>query len=275
MIGDFPALEMHPGDSGSFRVDNVGDASAWNMLFGGQMLAQMVVAAATTSPGKQVRTIQAIFSRAGAVDAETEIRVTPVHQGRTLGSVSVGVWQGDRQCAQAQVLLSVDEPDHIAHTLTPPDVGTPDDARPLDRLWLVPPGGELRIAGPNDPWGPDQASAPAEISVWYRHGLAPDAITPEDITTNQGLLAWSTDGFLIAAAMLPHEEFRRRPVPARTAVVSHTLTFHRPFTVREWSLLVHESPSAGRGLGYGRCHVFNDGQLVASYVQDAVIQAAS
>jgi acyl-CoA thioesterase II len=263
----FPALALHPKGPGIYGVENEGDANAWNMLFGGQMLAQIVTAAAAETTGKNVRTVQAIFARAGAVDAATEVRVETLHSGRSVGSVVVSVWQGDRECARSLVLLAAPEPDHFSHAVVPPAMGTADDARPLNRLWLVPPGGELRIAGSADPWSADQPSAPAEIAVWFRHAGADD-----DVALNQALLAWSTDGFLIAAAMLPHQDFRQRPTPAQTAVVSHTLTFHRPFNVREWSLLMHESPSAGAGLSYGRCHVFNDGHLVASYVQDNIIR---
>jgi acyl-CoA thioesterase-2 len=270
MTDQFKALVLHPVGPGRYRVENEGDPAVWTTLFGGQILAQTVTAAARESVGKHVRTVHTVFARAGLVTEVTEIRVEPVHSGRSLGSVSVGVWQGERQCAQALVLLAAPEPDHIAHTTTAPDLGVPGDARPLDRLWLVPPGGELRLVGSSDPWSPAQPSAPASLSVWYRHQGASD-----DVTQNQALLAWATDGFLIATAMLPHAEFRALPHPARTAVVSHTLTFHRPFTVRDWMLLVHESPAAGAGIGFGRCQVFSDGNLVASYAQDSIIHAGS
>ena len=57
-----------------------------------------------------------------------------------------------------------------------------------------------------------------------------------------------------------------------TTVVTHTLAFHEPFDVRAWLLLAHESPYAGGGRSYGRANVFSqDGHLVASFVQDAMI----
>ena len=57
-------------------------------------------------------------------------------------------------------------------------------------------------------------------------------------------------------------------------MISHTLTFHEPFAARDWLLLSHHSPYAGRGRSYGRADVFRpDGALVASYVQDAMIRA--
>jgi acyl-CoA thioesterase len=56
-------------------------------------------------------------------------------------------------------------------------------------------------------------------------------------------------------------------------VLSHTLTFHEPFSASEWLLLSHHSTHAGHGRCYGRANVFQeDGTLVASFVQDAMIR---
>ena len=59
-----------------------------------------------------------------------------------------------------------------------------------------------------------------------------------------------------------------------TGVISHTLTFHEPVSAADWMLLSHQSPYAGHGRSYGRADVFRaDGQLVASFVQDAMIRS--
>ena len=55
---------------------------------------------------------------------------------------------------------------------------------------------------------------------------------------------------------------------------SHTVTFHDPVPAGAWFLLDQGAPYAGRGRVYGRGDVFTeDGKLVASYVQDAMIRA--
>jgi acyl-CoA thioesterase len=64
-------------------------------------------------------------------------------------------------------------------------------------------------------------------------------------------------------------------VTVTTSVVSHTITFHDPFSIRSWLLLAHHGAHAGGGRSYGRAQVFgSDGGLVASYVQDALIRSA-
>ena len=90
------------------------------------------------------------------------------------------------------------------------------------------------------------------------------------------MLAWSSDGFLIATAMRPHAGVGQVQAhrTLATGVIGHTLTFHEPVDVREWLLLAHESSYAGRGRCYGRAQAFTrDGRLVASYAQDGMIRA--
>ena len=61
-----------------------------------------------------------------------------------------------------------------------------------------------------------------------------------------------------------------------TSVVSHALAFHDDFAADRWLLIDHESQAAGSGRAYGRGHVFTeDGRLVASFVQEALLRRAA
>ena len=91
-------------------------------------------------------------------------------------------------------------------------------------------------------------------------------------------MAYSTDGFLIATAMRPHAGVGQAQahVTLSTGVLSHTLTFHERCPAAEWHLLQQWSSYAGHGRSYGRGDIFRqDGQLAASFVQDAMIRARS
>ena len=128
---------------------------------------------------------------------------------------------------------------------------------------------DMRIVDDVDISDPELVG-PAELDVWSRFPGA-----PADLTTSQALLAYASDGFLIATAMRPHAGVGQAlaHVSISTTVLSQTLTFHEPFDAGEWLLLGHESPYAGRGRGYGRADVFTqDGRLVASYVQENMIR---
>ena len=204
-----------------------------------------------------------------------EIDVDVIHDGRTMGSHSVTVHQGDRVCAQGLILRRLDAPDLIRHQPEMPDVAGPDVSPDTGQGGLLAPGSDLRVVGGVNTWDPDAPVAPAELMAWVRLPAGPGESS--DPALAQALLAYGTDGFLIGTAMLPHAGIGQNMAHRNigTGVVSHTITFHEPIPMGEWLLLAHESPYAGRSASYGRAHVFTQGgQLVASFVQENMIRDA-
>jgi acyl-CoA thioesterase len=259
-------LDLEPVAEGRFRAQNFVSGQG-GVVFGGQLLAQSIVAAATVDPSKEVKSIHTVFARGGALDQPLDVEVDAMHVGRALASATVTVRQGERLCTRSLVLLSAVEPDLIRHGAPAPEVGTPEDAKPISGeggFW------EIRVVGGVDFSDPDEVGPP-ELGAWVRfpgaraHG-----------TLGQALLAYATDGFLIATAMRPHAGIGQSMahVSISTSVLSHTLTFHEPVDAGEWHLLAHESPYAGRGRTYGRANIFTaDGRLVGSFVQDNMVRA--
>jgi acyl-CoA thioesterase II len=258
------ALDLEPAGADRYRAGNA-DAGH-GVIFGGQLLAQSVVAGLAGHDGKRVKTVHTVFARGGRPDAPVEIAVDRMHSGRAFASSTVTISQGDRLCARSLVLLSADEPDFIRHADAAPAAPSPEagtSAGSGSGAWQV------RIAGDVDVDDP-AAVGPPDLDVWTRFVGAPD-----DPAIDQALLAFATDGFLIATAMRPHAGVGQAQahVTVSTGVVSHTLTFHEPASAGQWLLLSHHSPYAGRGRSYGTANVFrSDGALVASYVQDAMIR---
>jgi acyl-CoA thioesterase-2 len=257
------ALRLEPTGPDRYRAGNA--EAGPGVIFGGQLLAQTIVAARAGHEDKGVKTVHTVFARGGSPAAPVEIAVDRMHAGRTFASSTVTIGQGDRLCARSLVLLSADEPDFIRHAEGAPDVPVPDDG---DRS----PGGgawQVRIVGDVDLAAPDPVGPP-ELDVWSRFPGAPD-----DPAVHQALLAFASDGFLIGTAMRPHAGVGQvqAHVTLATGVVSHTLTFHEPFSAGEWLLLSHRSTYAGRGRCHGRADVFRaDGTLVASFVQDGMVR---
>lgn len=257
------SLTLEPIGPGHYRAENA--EAGHGVIFGGQLLAQSVVAGLEGHDGKTVKTVHTVFARSGSPEAPVEIAVEPIHTGRSFASSTVTISQGDRVCARSQVLLSADEPDFIRHADPAPVTLSPDGAEPVDGsgAW------QIRMAGDVDVDDPALVGPP-DLDVWTRFDGAPD-----DRTVDQALLAFATDGFLIGTAMRPHAGVGQAQahVTVATGVVSHTLTFHEPFSAGEWLLLSQNSPYAGRGRCYGRADVFRaDGTLAASFVQDGMIR---
>src|SRR5438270_5830971 len=91
------ALDLTPAGTDCYTAVNAEDHG---VVFGGQLLAQSIVAALARHPGKTVKTIHTIFARAGAGDTPVEIGLDPVHDGRSFASTGVTISQGDRVCAR-------------------------------------------------------------------------------------------------------------------------------------------------------------------------------
>lgn len=261
-------LELEQIGEGRYRAQNVAPArGARAVIFGGQLLGQSIVAATLDQPGKVVKTIHTIFARGGDASQPVEIDVDRMHAGRSFGSVTVTVRQGERLCTRSLLLLHEPEPDIIRHAVAMPDVDGPEKTVLRDYEFD---GYQFGFVGGIDVSDPTLV-APAELGVWVRF-----AGTPDDVTTSQALLAYASDGFLIGTAMLPHEGISQAQAHQgiSTGVITHTVTFHEPFRASDWLLLMHDSPYAGRGRSYGHANVFQNGQLVASFVQDNMIRSA-
>ncbi len=258
------AFVLEPTGEHTFRAGHV-VANGYGVVFGGQLLAQALVAAASGHEGMRAKTLHTVFARGASPSEPLEVTVDPMHAGRAFASSTVTISQGDRLCTRSVVLLTADEPDFIAHAdpapaRTPPGEAAGDSA---GDEW------EVAVVDDVDVSDPD-LTGPPELDVWTRFPGA-----PTDELTSQALLAFASDGFLIGTAMRPHEGVGQAQahVTVTTGVVSHTLTFHEPFAADDWLLLSHHSPYAGRGRSYGRGDVFTaDGSLVASFVLDGIIR---
>jgi acyl-CoA thioesterase len=258
-------LVLEQVDTDRYRAGSV--RGAHQVVYGGQLLAQSIVAGLAGQPDKTVKTLHTVFARGGRPDVPLDVDVERVHAGRRLASSTVTISQEGRICTRSSVLLSAAEPDFIRHAdrrgkpLSPPaDPGRGEGA------W------QMEVVDGVDIDAPD-AVGPAELDVWSRW---PDA--PDDPATSQALLAFVTDGFLIGTAMRPHPGVGQAQahVTVSTGVLSHTITFHEPVRAADWLLLAHRSPFAGGGRGYGQGEVFRqDGELVASFVQDSMIRPMS
>lgn len=262
--GFLDALDLKEEGGGRYVARNIDTGHL--VVYGGQLLAQSIVAASIGHDDKSVKTLHTVFARAGSPDKPVEITVERLHNGRALASSTVTVSQGDRLCARSTALLSADEPDFIRHadrwtSTSPSENADPGSSQNGD--W------DVRIAHGADIRDPD-AVGPARLDVWSRFAGA-----PTDPATARALLAYATDGFLIGTAMRPHRGVGQALAhkTISTGVLSHTITFHEPFSATDWLLLAHSSPYAGRGRSYGRADVFTeDGQLVASFIQDSMVR---
>lgn len=260
------SLVLERTGAGQWRAPSV-PSEKRPVVFGGQLLGQMILAATAAQPGKRVRSLQVIFLRAGSVASPVELDGTTLHDGRALGTVSVTARQGERLLATGLALMDAGEPDVIRHQLAMPDVPGADEVPPAQMT--LEEGTELRIVGDVDIRA-SAATGPAELLAWSRF----DGVRGEP-AVHQALLSWWTDSLLIGTAMRPHEGFGQGQAheALSTGVLAHSITFHEEADASQWHLFTNESVHAGHGRAYGTGNVFSrDGRLVASFAQESMIR---
>jgi acyl-CoA thioesterase len=236
------------------------------VVFGGQIMGQMIVAAARHEPQKRVKSLHVIFARAGTTTLPVEIVLDPIQSGRAFGSLSATLSQGERLLSEGLLLLDAGEGDVIRHQTPDKPYGSPLDSPAADGAEA---GADIRIVDGVDLMT-TAVTGPPELGIWVRFHDVPD-----DPAMHQALLSWYTDPFLIASAMRPHEGIGQVQAheTLSTGVITHTLTFHEPFRADEWLLIANRSLHAGAGRTYGEGHVFTEqGTLVASFVQTNMIR---
>ncbi|MFE3193606.1 acyl-CoA thioesterase [Nocardia sp. NPDC059240] len=259
-------LDLDDVGPGRFRARNV--SSTLPSTLGSQTLAQAVVAAERTVPHMAVQSLHGVFPRGGYADRDVDVEVEVVQSGRALATVQVSFRQETREHARVLAMLSIEEPDFLAHgAVVPVDVPGPEDCAELPCALLP---WEVRTFGGADAVALELSGSPT-LDVWMRCDKAPDLPG-----TARALLAHGSEAFLGPVAMRPYPqaEIARRGGRGAAALLAQTITFHRPFTLHDWLLLRCESPFAGGGRMYERIQIFTrTGELVASADAHGVMRA--
>jgi acyl-CoA thioesterase len=236
------------------------DPEGRDIVFSGQILAQMMMISSGAAGGKAVKSVHAIFARAGQYSAgPIDYRLESMHAGRAWASDTLTATQGGKLLSRGLVLLSSDEPDLMRHSPHMPDVPPPEKCEPK-ALGVAYPGAEVRpVEGP--------ANTPS-LALWIRGPAATGA------AASQAIVAWSQPGLAIGAAMQAHRDtvsIKDAHRSISTGVISHTAHFHDPADAGEWLLYVHEAPYAGRGRVLGQGAVYTrGGALVSTFAQDSM-----
>ena len=103
-------------------------------------------------------------------------------------------------------------------------------------------------------------------------GLDPHVRRPlgDDRTPAPGALAYASDLTLLSASTTPHGRIIGLNVQA--ASIDHAMWFHRPFRADQWLLYDQVSPSASSALGLSTARLFQDGALVCTVAQEGLIR---
>jgi len=248
--------------------------------FGGELLAQTLVAAARTADERHCHALHATFLFPGDPTRPIEYRVRRVRDGRRFAQRQVSGWQRGREILLATVSFTMpgDEPAEHQHERMPRVAGpdglrselehrqdTAHRIREEDRGWLLTPRAvEVRQVRPVPLVDPPPVEP--EAQTWLRAiGQLPD---------NQNLhcavLAYASDMTLLDIACYPLGVSWVDP-RMEQASLGHAMWFHRSFRCDEWLLYAQTAPVQAGGRAFVRGSVFApNGALVASVAQEGL-----
>jgi len=258
-------LDVQPSGPNRF----VGPAyrqAARNVVEGGQLVGQAIVAASKSIPGQRVTSGYMTFAKAAAFDAPVDVNVDVLRPGRTFSTVEVRIEQGGSLRSAGLFLFDAGTPDLIHRSIEMPSVAGPYDSEPLD---MGVTGRDLRVVDGAYSPDPDRVGPP-EIYTWCRFAEA-----PAEPYLHTALMVQSMTHWTIAAALRPHPGYGEADahVTLSTGIMSIGIAFHDDVDVSGWLLYANPAIYAGRGLAQGEGHVFTrDGRLVASYSVQAMIR---
>lgn len=250
-------------------------------VFGGQVLAQALVAAQRTVEDTRVaHSLHGYFILPGDLERPIIYFVDRLRDGGSFTTRRVTAIQHGKAIFNLSASFHKQEPG-FDHQFDPPDAPDPETLVPeLERIREI--ADELpdkvrdvltqdrpldiRTADPVDLTDP--VKRPARRRTWFR------AIgeVPDDVVRHQALLAYASDYGLLATVLQPHGVTIRTP-GMQVASLDHALWFHRPVRMDEWHLYVVDSPSAAGARGFARGSIYSrDGALVASVAQEGLIR---
>lgn len=248
-------------------------------VFGGQVLAQSLVAAQRTlEPGRIVHSMHGYFLRPGNVELPITFSVDRIHDGRSFSTRRTQAYQ-DGLPILSMIASFQDGEEGLEHQASMPE-GIPDPEsipsaaealgdldHPVAKYWATQRPFDMRHVGKPVFLSVDGPRV-AHQAVWLK-AIGP---LPDDPDLHRAALAYVSDYSILESIFRRHGLAWSSP-GLKVASLDHAMWFHRFGRVDEWFLYVQESPNAtgGRGLSQGRIYS-RDGVLLASVAQEGMVR---
>ncbi|AKU17398.1 acyl-CoA thioesterase [Luteipulveratus mongoliensis] len=275
--------EADLGDSAADIFVGQSQPQPHGRVFGGQVLAQCIIAAGKTvaqgegETPRFVHSLHGYFLRPGDSLQPIRFAVERLRDGGSFSARRVHALQHGQVILS--MILSFQTPaEGLDHQAQMPAAPSPDRLptvadelghidHPMAEHWSNRRAIDVRhVEGSIYLQAGEQAAA--HQNVWMRAGKR----LPDDPLLHAAVLAYGSDYTLLESILRKHRlPWADRRI--RAASLDHAMWFHRPVRADEWVLYQQESPSAsgGRGLGMGK--MFSaDGTLVATVAQEGMVR---
>lgn len=266
---------------GEDRFRGYSPATAGKQVYGGQAVAQALVAATRTVPAdRPAHSLHGYFVLAGDPRTPIDFAVERVRDGRSFTTRRCIATQNGRTIFSLEASFQQRE-DGLRHAMAMPGVPDPDSLDDMDALverfraflpepaqkWMKTRSAlDMRIVAPEEMLFPEHRHA--EQMIWFRIR----GPLPEDQATHSALLAYLSDMTLLNTALTAHGRNIFDP-HIQVASLDHALWIHRALRVDDWLLYAQESPMAAHARALTRGQIFTrNGELVASVAQEGLVR---
>jgi len=271
-------MELEPLEVNLFRGESRDIGTS--RVFGGQVLAQSIIAASRTVDEGSIHSLHAYFLRAGDAEAPIVYNVERNRDGRSFKSRRVVAIQHGRPIFTLAASFQLQQ-EGLDHQFEMPEVPMPEELSSesnvpedslakvpqLMRRWFTRTGPfDFRPVMKTDVFNPHPQ--PPFSNIWFR--LTEKIDVPDQM--HRALMAYASDFHLVGTATLPHGiSFIQDDL--MMASLDHGMWFHRPARVDDWLLYSCDSPSSSGGRGLARGLIYDrNGRLVASTIQEGMIR---
>ncbi|HHW84389.1 MAG TPA: acyl-CoA thioesterase II [Actinomycetales bacterium] len=273
-------LDPQPRGGGRFVAHSLPGPS--DRVYGGQVMAQCLVAASRTLPEGSDRpphSLHGYFLRMGRLGVPIDLEVEVLHDGGSFSNRRVLASQeGSAIMTFMASFQEVQEGADFQATAPPaPDPESlPSNADLLAHIrhpaaWMVIHAGAFDLRHVDGQiYFPNGQERSSTQMVWMRARRSlPDRTTQ---LVHRALLAYACDQVMLEPALRANGLVWTTPGTS-IASLDHAMWFHRHVDVRDWLLYVQEAPSTQGGRGLGLARVFDRaGRLIATIAQEGMVR---
>lgn len=277
-------LDLEAISQSSSGEDLFSGPSQWmphGRVYGGQVLAQSLVAASRTVETDGIRNVHSLhgyFLRPGDVELPITFSVDRLRDGRSFSTRRVQAFQNELPIFSMIASFQDTDPGLDHQDSFPSDIPSPEtlptaasllgeSEHPVVQYWAKARPFDMRHVTSPIYFSVDGEQV-AHQAVWIKSlGSLPD-----DWQIHRAAMAYASDYTILESIYRRHGiSWSHRGL--KSASLDHAMWFHRDGRADEWMLYVQESPSAqgGRGLALGR--IFNrEGILLATVAQEGMVR---
>jgi acyl-CoA thioesterase II len=249
-------------------------------IFGGQVIAQSLLAAYETVDERVCHSLHCYFIRPGDpkipilfdVDRSrdggsfTTRRVTAIQHGRQIFNLAASFKTPEKGAEHQSPMPDVPRADELPDEAAQRETLLEALPKEMHDLLLRPRPIEMRPVGGHHFLV--KGKTEPRTNIWMR------AVAPigDDFRMQQVVMAYASDLSLAGNALRPHGYIWRTP-GLQSASLDHAMWFHHPTDFNRWHLYAMDSPAASDARGFNRGSIYReDGVLVASVAQEGLMR---